>query len=66
MSHESMGHQNKYTKSETNEPISQIKPIRDADDQMAIRQLILKKEMVQQVVFGFWGTRFTIIIYVES
>ena len=43
----------KYTKSETNEPISQIEPVCNSDDQLAIRQLILKKEMVQQVVFGF-------------
>lgn len=43
----------KYKKSETNEPISQIEPVCDADDQVAISQLIQKKEVVQQVTFGY-------------
>jgi hypothetical protein len=43
----------KYKKNEINEPISQIEPVCDADDQAAIRRLIQKKEVVQQVTFGF-------------
>ncbi len=43
----------KYKKNETNEPISLIEPVCDINDQAAIRQLIQKKEVVQQVTFGF-------------
>ena len=43
----------KYKKNETDEPVSQVEPVRDADDQTAISQLIQKKENVQQVTFGF-------------
>ncbi len=43
----------KYKKNETNEPVSQVEPVRDADDQAAISQLIQKKENVQQVTFSF-------------
>ena len=43
----------KYKKNEINEPVSEIEPVRDADDQAAISQLIQKKENVQQVTFGF-------------
>jgi hypothetical protein len=43
----------KYKRNETSEPISQIEPVRDIDDQVAIRELIQKKEVVQQVTFGF-------------
>jgi hypothetical protein len=43
----------KYKKNETGEPVSQVEPVRDADDQIAISQFIQKKENVQQVTFGF-------------
>lgn len=43
----------KYKKNESNEPVSQIEPVSDADDQVAISQLIQKKEGVQQVTFAF-------------
>ena len=43
----------KYKKNETDELVSQIESVRDADDQAAISQLIQKKEYVQQVTFGF-------------
>jgi hypothetical protein len=43
----------KYKQNETNEPVSQIEAVCDIDDQVAIRQLIQKKETVQQVTFGF-------------
>jgi hypothetical protein len=43
----------KYKKNKTDEPISQIEPVIDINDQAAIRQLIQKKEVVQQVTFGY-------------
>ena len=43
----------KYKKNETNESISQIEPVCDVDDQVAIRRLIKKIEAVQQVTYGF-------------
>jgi hypothetical protein len=43
----------KYKRDEANLPVSQVEPVRDGDDQVAIRQLIQKKEVVQQVTFGF-------------
>ncbi len=43
----------KYKKNETNAPVSQVEPVCDADDQVAISQLIQQKEMVQQVTFVF-------------
>ena len=43
----------KYKQDEANLPVSQVEPVKDGDDQVAIRQLIQKKEVVQQVTFGF-------------
>ncbi len=43
----------KYKKIETDELVSQVEPVREADEQASISQLIQKKENVQQVTFGF-------------
>ena len=43
----------KYKKIETDELVSQVEPVREADEQASISQLIQKKERVQQVTFGF-------------
>ena len=43
----------KYQKNNDGVFISLIEPIRDADKQQEIRRLIQKREMVQQVTFGF-------------
>ena len=46
-------HRWKYKKIETDELVSQVEPVKEADDQAAISRLIRKKESVQQVTFGF-------------
>ncbi len=43
----------KYKKNETDEHVSEVEPVKEADDQAAISRLIRKKESVQQVTFGF-------------
>jgi hypothetical protein len=43
----------KYQKNNDDVFISRIEPIRDVGKQQEIRRLIQKKEMVQQVTFGF-------------
>ena len=43
----------KYKKDDDGLSVSQIEPIIDADQQQEIRRLIQKKEIVQQVTFGF-------------
>lgn len=43
----------KYKKDDDGLCVSQVEPIHDADEQQEIRRLIQKKEMVQQVTFGF-------------
>jgi hypothetical protein len=43
----------KYKTNNNGASVSQIEPISDSLDQQAIRRLVQKKEVVQQVMFGF-------------
>ena len=43
----------KYKKDDDGLSVSQVEPIQNANDQQEIRRLIQKKEMVQQVTFGY-------------
>ncbi|MGD8523876.1 MAG: hypothetical protein PVF56_22190 [Desulfobacterales bacterium] len=43
----------KYKTNINGASVSQIEPVRDTSDQQEIRRMIQKKELVQQVTFGF-------------